>query len=56
MEDIIFKSMEHNILAEEHIIICGMVENIKYFLMPLRAGYNNNPTPIVILHTELPTT
>ena len=55
-EDIIFKSMENSKLAENHIIICGMVENIKYFVMPLRAGHCNNPSPIVILHTEIPTT
>jgi hypothetical protein len=42
-------------LAENHIIICGMVENIKYFVMPLRAGYNKDPSPIVILHDEVPT-
>ena len=47
--------MEDSMLAEDHIIICGMVENIKYFVMPLRAGHCNNPSPIVILHTELPT-
>lgn len=33
-----------------------MVENIKYFIMPLRAGYNKEPSPIVILHNEVPTT
>lgn len=55
-EDIIFKTMEDSMLAVDHIIICGMVENIKYFVMPLRAGHSNNPAPIVILHTELPTT
>lgn len=31
-----------------------MVENIRYFVMPLRAKHLNNPSPIVILHTELP--
>ena len=47
--------MEDSMLAEDHIIICGMVENIKYFVVPLSAGHCNNPSPIVILHTELPT-
>jgi len=42
-------------LATDHIIVCGMVENIKYFVMPLRAGFNKDPSPIVILHDELPT-
>jgi len=39
-------------LAENHIIICGMVENIKHFVMPLRADYLLDPSPIVILHDE----
>jgi hypothetical protein len=47
--------MLHSKLAENHIIICGMVENIKYFVMPLRAGFNRDISPIVILHDELPT-
>jgi hypothetical protein len=55
-EDITFDTMEDTKLAENHIIVCGMVENIKYFVMPLRAGYNKEPSPIVILHDELPTT
>ena len=41
-------------LAENHIIICGMVENIKYFVMPLRADHCKEVSPIVILHDELP--
>tara|TARA_B110000285_G_C15131943_1_gene624213 strand:- start:1444 stop:1587 length:144 start_codon:yes stop_codon:yes gene_type:complete len=47
--------MQDTMLAENHIIVCGMVENIKYLIMPLRAGYNKDPSPIVILHDELPT-
>jgi hypothetical protein len=47
--------MKDTMLAENHIIVCGMVENIKYLVMPLRAGYNSDPSPIVILHDELPT-
>ncbi len=39
-------------MAENHIIICGMVENIKHFVMPLRAEYLLDPSPIVILHDE----
>lgn len=54
-EDITFETMQDTMLAENHIIVCGMVENIKYFVMPLRAGYNKDPSPIVILHDELPT-
>ena len=55
MGDIIFESMEESMLAEQHIIICGMVENIKHFVMPLRAEHSKHHSPIVILHTELPT-
>jgi hypothetical protein len=46
--------MEESMLADGHIIICGMVENIKHFVMPLRAHYMKDPLPIVILHDELP--
>jgi hypothetical protein len=53
-EDIIFKTLEDSKLAENHIIICGMVENIRHFVMPLRAKYLNEPSPIVILNEELP--
>lgn len=53
-EDIIFDTMEDSMLAENHIIICGMVENIIYFVMPLRADHCKDPAPIVILHDELP--
>lgn len=38
-EDIFFQTMEDSKLAENHIIVCGMVENIKHFVMPLRAKY-----------------
>jgi len=54
MGDIIFDSMEDSMLAENHIIICGMVENIKHFVMPLRAEHSKEHSPIVILHDELP--
>jgi len=54
-EDIIFESMEDSMLAEDHIIICGMVENIIHFVMPLRTDHCQDPSPIVILHDELPT-
>jgi len=53
-EDIIFDTMEESMLADGHIIICGLVENIKHFVMPLRARYMKDPLPIVILHDELP--
>lgn len=53
--DIIFPTLKDSKLAENHIIICGMVENIKQFVIPLRAKYLHDPSPIVILHDELPT-
>ena len=53
-EDIIFDTMEESMLAENHIIICGMVENIIHFVMPLRADHCKEPSPIVILHDDLP--
>jgi hypothetical protein len=33
-----------------------MVENIRHFVMPLRAEHLNETSPIVILHDEEPTT
>ena len=53
-DDIIFQSLKDSKLAENHIIICGMVENIRYFVMPLRANHLKEPSPIVILHDEVP--
>lgn len=53
-EDIIFKTLEDSKLAENHIVICGMVENIRHFVMPLRSKYLKEPIPIVILNEELP--
>ena len=38
-DDIIFETLQDSKLAENHIIICGMVENIKHFVMPLRAKH-----------------
>lgn len=46
--------MEDSKLAQNHIIICGMVENIRYFVMPLRALHCSVISPIVILHDEVP--
>jgi hypothetical protein len=40
-------------LAEDHIIIVGIVDNIKYFVMPLRANHSKEISPIVILNDEV---
>jgi len=53
-DEVTFETMEDSKLAENHIIICGMVENIKHFVMPLRADHCKEISPIVILHDELP--
>jgi hypothetical protein len=53
-EDIRFDTMEDSKLAQDHIIICGMVENIRHFVMPLRALHCSIISPIVILHDEIP--
>lgn len=42
-------------LAVDHIIICGIVQNIKHFIEPLRSATCEKLTPIVILHEDLPT-
>ena len=51
-DDITFQTLEDSKLAENHIIICGMIQNIRYFVMPLRANHLVDPSPIVILHEE----
>lgn len=38
-DDIIFETLQDSKLAEDHIIICGIVENLRYFVMPLRAKH-----------------
>lgn len=53
--DIEFETLKDSKLAENHIVIVGMVENIRHFVMPLRADHLNDPSPIVILHDEKPT-
>ena len=52
--DIRFDTMEDSKLAQDHIIICGMVENIRHFVLPLRADHCTTISPIVILHDEAP--
>jgi len=52
-QDIIFKTLKGSKLAENHIIICGMAENIRHLVMPLRAKHLNDPSPIVILHDQI---
>ena len=51
-DDIIFETLQDSKLAENHIIICGMVENIRNFVMPLRAKHLKTTSPIVILHEQ----
>jgi len=36
INDVTFKSMEKNILAKNHIILCGMADNLSKFVIPLR--------------------
>jgi hypothetical protein len=52
LEDVTFDTLENSKLAENHIIICGIVENIQSFVTPLRALHLKDPSPIVILHDE----
>lgn len=53
--DVTFKTMENNILATNHIILCGLVPNLRNFVLPLRAKYLEKYPPIVILHVNPPT-
>jgi hypothetical protein len=53
-DDVKFKTLENSKLAEDHIVICGMVENIRHVVWPLRALHIKKISPIVILHHEKP--
>ena len=55
VEDIKFQTLKDSMLAKDHIIICGIVENIRGFVIPLRALYLKNISPIVIFSEEEPT-
>ena len=55
LSDVTFKTMENNILATQHIILCGLVPNLRNFVLPLRAKYLETYPPIVILHVNPPT-
>lgn len=55
LKDITYKTMENNILATNHIILCGLVPNLINFVIPLRSKYLSKYPPIVILHEFKPT-
>jgi len=55
LPDVTFKTMENNILATQHIILCGLVPNLRNFVLPLRAKHLDKYPPIVILHVHPPT-
>lgn len=46
--------MENNILATNHIILCGLVPNLINFVLPLRSKYLGKYPPILILHSKEP--
>ena len=54
LEDIKFSTLKDSKLAKDHIIICGMVENMRGFVIPLRALYLKKLAPIVIFNEEEP--
>jgi len=55
LSDVTFKTMENNILANNHIILCGLVPNLRNFILPLRAKHLDKYPPILILHVNPPT-
>lgn len=55
LQDVNFLTMENNILATNHIILCGLVPNLINFVHPLRSKYLGKYPPIVILHSKEPT-
>ena len=50
-----FRTLENHNLAERHILLCGVVQNLINFVLPLRAKYLLTYPPIVILHDKEPT-
>ncbi len=54
LKSVTFPSLENSQLAAKHIIVCGMVSSLTYFVIPLRAKILKDLQPIVILHTEEP--
>lgn len=55
LQDVNFLTMENNILATNHIILCGLVQNLINFVLPLRSKYLAKYPPVVILHSKEPT-
>ena len=47
--------MRNNILATNHVILCGVVPNLLNFIAPLRLKYIEKYPSIVILHPSPPT-
>ena len=54
LEDIKFNTLRSSKLAKDHIIIWGIVENMRGFVIPLRANHIKNLSPIVIFNEEEP--
>ena len=54
-DSIHFKSLENSHLAMNHIIVCGFIPSLGRFIVPLRAKYQINMIPIVILNNKEPT-
>ena len=54
ISDVTKETMNGNILATNHIIVSGLVQNIYHFVVPLRSKYLNRIPPIVILNEEKP--
>ena len=53
--DVTFTSMRNNILATNHVILCGLTPNLSNFIAPLRLKYIEKYPPIIILHPSPPT-
>ena len=45
------ENFDYDIL-DQHIIICGISDNIKHLILPLRTRDKLNHSPILIIHTE----
>ncbi|CAD8157114.1 unnamed protein product [Paramecium pentaurelia] len=54
LKDVTFKTLQDSILAQNHVILCGLVANLINFILPLRSKYLITYPPIVILNDQEP--
>jgi hypothetical protein len=54
LNDVSYSTMKNNILATNHIIVAGMINNLVHFVIPLRSKTLTRYPPIIIFDTKAP--